>query len=175
MIKRPQFVHYRALELCDASSSKFDKLPQLRVSPYGGVTLHVFPFPFDETQVMVGVSTCSPADFYNRRRGRLISEGRTQKLRQRSPRLVPNDDAFLWLRLDRVASKAWFEACAMERFPGTLLQRGGRMKQLVGVYGTTGVHPWVIAPVPAGVHQVVPAGEAEDAGCPRIDDLSPDE
>ena len=170
MIKRPQWIHYRALELYDAAGSKLESLPQLRVSPYGGVTLHVFPF--DETQVMVGVSTCSPADFYNRRRGRLISEGRTQKLRKRTPRLVPNDDAFLWLRLDRIASKAWFEACAVKRFPASLLQRGGRMKRLVGSYGTTGVHPWVIAPTPAGVYQVVPAGAVEDENRPRIDDLS---
>jgi hypothetical protein len=163
MIKRPQFVHFRALEEYDAAGSKLEALPQFRLSPYGGVTLHVFPFPFDETQVVVGVAVCSPLDFYDRRRGRLISEGRTTKLRQRPLRLVPNGDKFLWLRLDRVASKAWFEACAVKRLYPPPLQRGGRMKQLVGVYGTTGVHPWVTAPTPAGVYQVVPAPGGDSA------------
>lgn len=172
MIKRPQFVHYRALEEAGEKLSRV-----LRVSPYGGVTLFVFPFPFDETQVGVGWSACSPADQFNRGIGRKIAEGRITKLRQRELVLIPNDDKVLWLRLDRIAAMAWFEAfsVAMRKNPDDrlpYLQRGGSVQQLVAPLGSV-AYPWLLQ---AGEerYRITPAGiKALEAS--QSDDLDSDE
>ena len=158
MIKKEQWVHYRALE-------QDPHLPQLRTAQNGGVTLFVMPFA--DNQLAVGVATCSPLDQFCLAKGRWASEGRVKKLRKRTVRLISNRDEVLWVWLDRIAGKAWFEACAIHYLPAPLLQRGGRAQQIIGPYHGAGPisYPWRL--------DSIPAGAVEDENRPRIDDLSP--
>ena len=122
MVKRPHFVHYRALGI---SANPQNFIPIDQVGENGGVTAYLEP-SLEVTEkegdvyddVLLTLAVCSPKDQYNRKRGRLASEGRMRKPRKHTIHRISNGDdgERLWQEIDRIVIAAWRRTCMLNEY-----------------------------------------------------------